>query len=64
MITASAHRRTLSWTGALTPVKSVVERTEPLHLPLLDPGPPPQGVGTYRNDLPTLLRVLDGLASI
>lgn len=64
MITVSASGRTLSWTGTLPPVESDVERTDRLYLPSPEPAPPPQRLATYRNDLPTLLRVLDGLAAL
>lgn len=64
MITVVARRRTVSWAGTLPPVESVVERTDRFYLPLPEPTPPPQCVGTYRNDLPTLLRVLDGLEAL
>lgn len=64
MITVSARRRTLSWTGTLPPVESVVERTDRLYPPPPKPAPPPQRVGAYSNDLPTLLRVLDALTAL
>lgn len=64
MITVSARRRTLSWMGTLPPVESAAERTDRLNLSLLDPSPPPQRAGAYRNDLPTLVRVLDGLTAL
>ena len=40
MITVSARRRILSWTGTLPPVESVVERTDRLDLPTLHPSLP------------------------
>lgn len=63
MTAVSAPRRTLSWTGTLPPDESVIERTDRQALTSPD-APPPRSVGSYRNDRPTLLRVLEGLTAL
>ena len=64
MIPAVATTRTLSWSGTLPPVESVIERTDRLDLPSLEPPPPPQRVGGWRNDLATMQKLLDGLVAL